>query len=447
MRPVLAELGDLGVRLELTPEGKSAACDAILDLITAVAAAPRRALGPALREAHGPGPSAIWLAGETAAPVAAAFANAFAAAALDLDDGHRRARGHPGACVLPAVLAMADLRDNAGEPPGDDEILRAIVVGYEIGLRIASARGFYARTGFWGGFAAAAGAGALARLDSERLAYALAIAGETGPHVATTTAAPAWPQPMGSDVKEGIAWGVATGVSAVPLARAGLTGPLDLIDHAPFFDATAILADRNGPAICESYTKFYAACRHVHAPVDALLGLIRAHGIDADEIDTVDVAAYSGALRISNRPEPQNLVDAQYSIPYCIGLAAYRGAGALLPMTNAALHDRAVEALAHRVRLSIDDACEARFPAETPVRVTIHARGTRFESAMTTPRGEATVAPTWNDRLEKFKVATRDSLMPDGRERLLDAFTALREGHLTPLRQLLASRLTPLPDG
>ena len=435
----------MGVRLELTPEGKSAACDAILDLVTAAAAAPHRALGPALREAHGPGPSAIWFAGETAAPVAAAFANALAAAALDLDDGHRRARGHPGACVLPAVLAMADFRAAAGEPAADSEILRAIVVGYEIGLRVASARSFYARTGFWGGFAAAAGAGALAGLSREHLAHALAIAGETGPHVATTTAPPAWPQPMGSDVKEGIAWGVATGVSAVPLARAGLTGPLDLVDHAPFFDAAAILADRPGPAICEAYTKFYAACRHVHAPVDALLNLIDAHGIAAEEIEMVDVAAYSGALRISNRPEPQNLVDAQYSIPYCISLVAHRGAGALLPMTNTALHDSSVEALAHRVRLSIDEACEARFPAETPVRVTIHARGTRFESAMTTPRGEATAAPSWDDRLGKFKVATRDSLMPDDQARLLDAFAALREGRLAPLRGILASHIALLP--
>lgn len=447
LKPVLAELAELAVRLEMTPAGEAAAGEAIVDLITAAAAAPRRDLAAALREAHGPGPSAVWFAGETAAPAAAGFANALAGAALDLDDGHRRSRGHPGAAVVPAVLAMADLRKAAGKAPADAEILRAIVVGYEVGLRIASARGFYARTGFWAGFAAAAGAGTLAGLGTDQLAHALAIAGETGPHMATTTAPPAWPQPMGSDVKEGIPWGVATGIAAVPLARAGLTGPLDLVDYPPFFDAGAILAGRAGPAILETYTKFCAACRHVHAPVEALLGLMAAHGIAASEIETIEVAAYSGALRIPNRPEPRTLVEAQYSIPYCLGLVAHRGADALLPMTEAALHDPAAEGLARRVRITLDDACEARFPAETSVRITLHTRGGALESPITTPRGEAAARPSWDERMGKFEAATRDALAAGDRERLRGAFAAVREGRLKPLCDLLASRFLPPPAG
>src|SRR5262249_41981199 len=146
------------------------------------------------------GPCCAWLTGEQASPTAASFHNCWMATRLDLDDGHRRARGHPGAAVIPAVLAEADRFDAAGRAADDDAILRAIVVGYEVGLRIAGARGFYARTGFWAGFAAAAGAAALRGLPPARVAHALAIAGETGPHMATNTAGPAWPQPIGSDV-------------------------------------------------------------------------------------------------------------------------------------------------------------------------------------------------------------------------------------------------------
>src|SRR5262249_22523887 len=152
-------------------------------------------------------------------------------------------------------------------------------------------------------------------------------------------------------------------------------------------------------AICETYTKFQAACRHVHAPVEAVLDLMRAHGIATREIDRIEVAAYSGALRIPNNPEPRNLVDAQYSIPYCVGLAVIRGADALLPMTDAHLHDGDVEALARRVAVALDPGCEARFPAETPARVTVHAGGRMFESAMTTPRGEGSSRPSWDDRM------------------------------------------------
>src|SRR5262249_54091201 len=157
---------------------------------------------------------------------------------------------------------------------------------------------------------AAAGAGALRSLSAKTLAHALAIGGETGPHMATNTAGPAWPQPNGSHVKEGIPWGVVTGLSAVALAEAGMTGALDLVDHAPFFKKEAILAERPSSAIAEAYTKFYAACRHCHAPVDAFLTVIAESGVAIDAIESVHVGAYSGALRIPNRVAPHNMVDA-----------------------------------------------------------------------------------------------------------------------------------------
>ena len=239
---VLSRLAELAVEMAPSSADRRAACAAIFDLMTAAVAAPRQAFAPALREAYGDGPCSLWLTGERASPSAAAFHNALVSARLDLDDGHRKARGHPGAAVIPAVLAETDRIEASGRKINDAAILRAIVVGYEIGLRIAAARGFYARTGFWAGFAAAAGAGVLLGLPPARLAHALAIAGETGPHMATNTAGPAWPQPNGSDVKEGIPWGVVHGLAAVLLSESGMTGPLDLVDHAPFhFEAQQIV--------------------------------------------------------------------------------------------------------------------------------------------------------------------------------------------------------------
>jgi 2-methylcitrate dehydratase PrpD len=445
MIPVLEDLAKRADGFRLSDAARQSAIEAVLDTVTAAAAAPPHGFGTALREAYGAGPSVLWFTGEKGSPVAAGFANALASAALDLDDGHRASRGHPGAAVVPAVLAHADRLDSLGASPSDEAILRAIAIGYDIGLRIAAARSFYARTGFWGGFAAAAGAGALQGLAPMEMANALAIAGETGPHMATTTAPPAWPQPSGSHVKEGIPWGVATGLSAVPLAAAGMTGARDLVDHAPFFDADAILADRPGPAICESYTKFHAACRHVHAPVEALAALMADHGLQAAQIDAIHVSAYSGALRIPNAPRPRNLVDAQYSIPYCLALVALRGADALLPMSEADLHDRRAEAFAEKVSISIDPGLEARFPAETPVRLRVTCGERQIDSPVTTPSGDARDRPGWDMRLRKFRVATRDQLSPADREALELGFEELRKGGLGLLRRCLASCRAPFP--
>jgi 2-methylcitrate dehydratase PrpD len=436
---VLPQLATLALDMVPSAPDQDAACAAILDLVTAAVAAPPQPFAPALRDAYGNGVCALWLTGERASATAAAFYNALVSARLDLDDGHRQARGHPGAAVIPAVLAEADRIEASGCRVDDTAILRAIVIGYEVGLRVAAARGFYARTGFWAGLAAAAGAAALRGLPAPRFAQALAIAGETGPHMATNTAGPAWPQPNGSDVKEGIPWGVVHGLAAVPLSECGMTGPLDLFDHAPFFDRDAILAERPRPAIHEAYTKFYAACRHCHAPIDALLALMQADHLAVGEIQSVSVGAYSGALRISNSATPRTLADAQYSIPYCLGLVAMHGPQVLLPMTEARLGDAAAEAFARKVTVAIDPECDARFPAETVVRVTLEARGQQFVSGVTAPRGEAVDPPAWEERIEKFCTATAATLPETAQRDWLASFSALRDGHVQHVRRLLAS--------
>ncbi|MFH0996340.1 MAG: MmgE/PrpD family protein [Pseudomonadota bacterium] len=61
----------------------------------------------------------------------AALANGFSGNALDVDDGYRMVKGHPGACVLPVVLAAAEMASTCS---GKD-FLTALAVGYEIGIR------------------------------------------------------------------------------------------------------------------------------------------------------------------------------------------------------------------------------------------------------------------------------------------------------------------------
>ncbi|HYL80054.1 MAG TPA: MmgE/PrpD family protein, partial [Candidatus Acidoferrum sp.] len=65
----------------------------------------------------------------------AAWVNCNAASALDLDDGHRMAMGHPGAAVIPAALAVAETTGATGR-----EFLAAVVAGYEVAVRASVAR-------------------------------------------------------------------------------------------------------------------------------------------------------------------------------------------------------------------------------------------------------------------------------------------------------------------
>ena len=105
-------------------------------------------------------------------------------------------------------------------------------------------------------------------------------------------------------------------MAALALAEAGHTGPRNILESASNYRFPDPLPLGERPHIARTYFKLYACCRHIHAPIDALLGLITKHRLVASEITAVEVEAYGGALRISNRTRPANLVDVRYSVPY-----------------------------------------------------------------------------------------------------------------------------------
>lgn len=430
---------------QLPEQAREGAGRCILDLLSAtiVGAGTIGAVSTCqvAKAVYGRGASPIWFSAATSNALGAAWSNSAAASALDLDDGNRLARGHAGASVIPATLAMAAELGSSSE-----EIFKAIAIGYEVGVSISSSRRFYASSGSWGAYAAAAAIGFLRRTPPDVLSHGLAIAGMLSPHLLYTAGGAAYPFPMGSDVKEGIPWATVTGMKSLLLAEAGHTGPLDILDNAPDYSGERIIEQLGRELhVSRTYFKLYTCCRHLHAPIDALRAVMEEHMLQASDIEAVDVFAYSGALRLSNRPEPANLIDVQYSIPYTLGLAATIGPSALLPITGDVLRREDAMAIARNVKLHLDPELDRRFPAETPVRIVLTTRdGRRIESAITTPRGEATDPLSWNELKDKFATATRNLLGVERRNRILAAADKMRQGDMTALFQEL--REPPLPS-
>lgn len=106
----------------------------------------------------------------------AAMINGAMAHALDFDDTHDRAGMiHPGAPVLAAALAAAELRGNV---PGNEFVL-AVALGLDVACRVALAapedRGWH-RTAAMGVFGATAAASRLLGLNAIQVEHALGIA-------------------------------------------------------------------------------------------------------------------------------------------------------------------------------------------------------------------------------------------------------------------------------
>lgn len=420
----------------LSPATRAAVCRCVLDAIASAGAALDQPGVQAAQQAapvlHGAGGVPLWFTGRTASVGGALLANSAATAALDLDDGYRMARGHPGAAVIPAALALAHAlpQTTAGD------LMAAVVAGYEVGVRLAAARTSYAPSGAWSGFAVAATAGRLLGTDAETLAQALAIAAQTAP------ALPALAGLAGSDVKEGIPAGAASGWAALQLALAGFTGPMAVLDDARLFNAPAALHGlRSTPLIEGTYFKPFGCCRHIHAPLQALLQLQAQHSFDASDVDGIEVYTYQATFSLSNRPRPDSLVEAQYSVPYCMALCLLHGADALVPLRAAHLADAQVGRLAQRTVVRHDATIEPLFPARSPARVAVAlADGSRLESPLTDPRGDPDRPLSTAELERKLRVATRATLPPARQQALIDAVARLHAGDVRPLLAALKAR-------
>ena len=386
----------------------------------------------------GSGTAVIWMSGHTAAPVAALLCNANAASALDIDDGHRAARGHPGACVIPTVLTLA-----GGLTLSGADLLSAIVAGYDIGVRIAASQnpdGISTRqSGRWAAFAAVAAAGSLLRAKPAALAHALAIAGVLAPNQQANGSS-GYSALTGNDVKEGIAWSAATGLTALHLAMNGHSGPVDLFDHLRFYDRNRIL-DRLGDhfEIVDTYFKPYACCRYIHAPLDAFLDLIAAHNVVADEIVAVTVNTFGWMLKLSNTTAPDNLVDIQYSLPYCLAIAAIDGPDALAPVDVQSVGRLDLKRFAEKVAIHVDSDLDQLFPADTLASVSIDTNRGRFQSSVTSPRGDPKRPLTFQGLERKFRQVTRDVISTCDQQCLVDSVLRLRSDDGVSLLQVLTA--------
>ncbi len=429
-------------RTSVVPERtQTLATKAIFDLTIAAvvghASPGGRAARAAAEQIWGTGAAQIWFSDTRLTVAGAAFANAAVASMLDLDDGHRAASGHPGACVIPAVLATAEvLKADAGQ------VLTAIALGYEISVRIAAARDLSKVdtlvSGRWCGQGAAAGAAWLRGLSVRQIAESIAIAGVTAPNLTAV----AYSRVMGNHVKEGIAWAAATGLAAVDLAAAGFTGPLDLLDNDAHYDP-ACLIEGLGERwhMDEIYFKPYSCCRWAHAAIDALLEMQAAEGFRAEAIQSIKIETFARALQLNNDVRPPTLEAAQYSIPFCVALAACHGAEALLPLKESSLRDVDVLALAERVRLSIDPKLDRMFPEAVPARIEIETSSGRFVRTVTAPKGEPSNPMDWPELKAKLNAATRGLVDSQFAPRLLAAIEGLQSGAIAPLLHVLSAPL------
>jgi len=408
----------------------------VLDTLASAAGGAETANARQMREAasdfFGPGESALWFAsGRKAHRAAAILGNCAAASALDIDDGHRGASGHPGAAIIPAVLQEAKTLKRNGR-----DILLAVVLGYEVALRIASAR-LSVKTyssGRWTGYGVAAAIGWLRGLDVTQLSHAITIAGLESPENL-----PAGSYRRMSSVKGSSPWSTLTALMAVERAARGADGPEDALDRSNVYDVGAISRDLGSSwAIESTYMKPYASCRYTHPSMDAVFDIVRNHNVNYRDITALSVDIFPEVLTITNAREPATLEAAQFSVPFCAALAAVRGAKAFQPMRESVLRDPEVLTLSRKVTMAVSPDFSESFPALTPGRVRIVTGAGYFEKTVMHPLGDVAAPLGWNDVRDKMRWLS-PSLSSEASNTVIEGVEMLAQGNSSSLFAALES--------
>jgi 2-methylcitrate dehydratase PrpD len=323
---------------------------------------------------------------------ASIFVNSYTASLYDLDDGHRKAQGHPGAAIVPAALNAAYKNDLSGKA-----FLEAVVVGYEVAIRsaliIRELGGPRKGSGGWVAPGVAAAVARILGLQGDAIANSLGLAEYYAPQ-ATQDRSVKFP----SQMKEGLPWGTHSGFFAATLASRGFTAMRPHLFDSSWCDDIGETFE-----IENTYFKKYACCRWAHPAIDGLEALRGQMDFSHEDIEKITISTFEKALPLC-KTKPTNTLEAVYSIPFALSTFVVNGRVNPADVDARSLKNSSVLALAERIHLEEEPEFTKEFPYKCLERVTVEFKNGNVErSGVLSAKGDPDNPYSNEEMLQKFE--------------------------------------------
>ena len=394
----------------------------------------------AMNASEAEGASVIWGADYGLSARNAALINGIAAHALELDDSG--GCDHSGAVVVPAMLAVLPLCEPM---PDGQELLTAMVLGYDVARRVLEACGGYSphneagwhSTGTCGVFGAAAACARLLKLDEQQTGSTLGLAASMSGGL--------WAFIHdGADSKKLHAGRPAEGgVLAALLAREGITGPTQVFDDVWGGFLRTLARDTAQPqALTEDLgvvwklarcsIKPYAACRGTHSAIDAIGQLLSEMQINADQVASIQVNASGFLVDMCAGVDTQTLAAAQMSLPYALAVRCLLGHAGLDAYEEKKRTSPAVLGFMQKIQMHVDTSLA---PLDEPHLTLVSEDGRSATLQIKTPLG-GPLNPIGDGALwEKYSSLATRALPAIQAEHLGELCLNLQ--HITDLQEML----------
>lgn len=365
---------------------------------------------------------------------AAALVNGTAAHAFELDDWHAGSLAHLGACVIPAVLAVAEQERLPGR-----QALLALVAGFEVMARAGMSvvpsviiHGFHP-TGAHGPMGAAAGVARLLDFSAAQTTSAIGIAASCAAGLMEFSQ-----DSQGMMVKRLHAGRAAeSGVLAARLAGLGMTGPKSALDGK--FGYAQVFSRAPRPEeltrelgqdfqIRHNNIKLYASCGALHAGMDIVAELMAEHGFEAGDVQAMVFGGNQSHMVRHTHARPDSVMAAQYSMPYALAVALQGRSLDARSFDEGAFDDPERLRLAGLVRMELHPEVEAAYPDKLGAHLTVHLRdGRTLSRTRLQARGAGTEKISRAEILDKAGALCGPFLRPQAMRRLFDAVLAFEK--------------------
>ena len=341
---------------------------------------------------------------------AAAFMNGTISHIAEFDDIFRDGAFHPACPTIAAVFALAEQRNDSIE-----ELLTAIIVGYEVSTRISkviqpSHYQFFHTTGTVGVFGAAAACAYLLNLNAAQACDALATAGTFASGLQQAFRSDSMTKPM----HPGHAAEV--GLNAALVAQAGMSGTPDLLEGDAGFGAALCdgprwheLFDNLGSTwnIDQMTFKNHGCCGHNFPAIDAVSNLLSKHAVKVAKIKEIRVGAYRATNEVCRYVHPTTPFEAKFSLTYTVAARIILGRVREKAFLPDALKNPDIYALEDKIKLSIDSECTDKFPVHRSAKVQIEMQdGEIYTHHQLTRHGDPDEPLTDQELLDKFNELT-----------------------------------------
>ncbi len=347
----------------------------------------------------------------------ACFINSSLAQVLDFDDTYEiRSLGvsHPGPAVVWAALSVGEQQRCSGE-----ELIRAVILGYESSIRVAEAIE-PRQDEFWGFgntqvIGAVTAASVLLRLNVEQTVNALGLAVSTAPVPNTNMMWSLEKRPM-SWIKDGVGFASSTGVTCAMLAKNGFIGSQKGLDREDGYYLLCGSRDYREERLVKDFGrpykldllsfKPYPTCRFMQSTLDSIVLVIEENKLLEEQIKTVEVYVTPYLARVFSVYRPASMVDAQFSLPYAAAMLLKRKTPSASWYAPDMIKNNEVLETARKVKLIPDREVEKRRVDESilsPMVRVVTKEGKIYEKQEYCAKGHPEKPFTRDDFLDKFR--------------------------------------------